>query len=151
MLKVYRPFVEFPQVTSTEPTAGNPHPVTLQDRLDRADYPVRSVVINQRQSTVMYHMFPALAPSNQGHLPDTFAEMLDDGLTNIAVEMHADRHDRETRVSESTGQKSFREKYGDRIADGILLVDASSSNDLLPPFYQESGGKQKGESERVIL
>jgi hypothetical protein len=80
-----------------------------------------------------------MSPTNQGRLPDTFSETLADGLTNIDVEMHADRRARETQVSESSRLKTFREKYGDR------------SDDSPPPFYQELGGKKNGDSEPVIL
>jgi hypothetical protein len=151
LIHACRPLVEFLQVGSTQPTDGNPRPVTLQDRLGLADHPVRAAVLRQRQTSVLYRILPTLVMSSHGHLPDTFAETLAEGLTNIAVEMHADRRSRETRVSESALPKTFRERYGDRIADGILLLTASSNDDLIPPFYQELGGKQKGESERVIL
>jgi hypothetical protein len=107
--------------------------------------------MNQRCTTVLYHLLPALAPTNQGHLPDTFTKMLADSLTNITVEMHASRRAMGTRVSESNRSKTFRDRYGDRIADGNLLLTSSSGDDLLPPFYQELGGKQNGESERVSL
>jgi hypothetical protein len=146
-----RPLVEFLQVASTQPSAGNSRPVTLQDRLGLADHPVLAAVLRQRRTAVLYRVLPALVPSSHGRLPDTFAETLADGLTNIAVEMHADRRARETRVSESARSKTFRGRYGERIADGILLLTASADDDILPPFYQELGGKQKGESERVIL
>jgi hypothetical protein len=146
-----RPLVEFLQVASTQPTAGNSRPVTLQDRLGLADHPFRAAVLRQRRTAVLYRVLPALVPSSHGHLPDTFSETLADGLTNIAVEMHADRRARETRVSESACSKTFRERYGERIADGILLLTASADDDILPSFYQELGGKQKEESERVIL
>jgi hypothetical protein len=151
LLEVCRPFVEFLQVSSTQPTTINPRPLTLQDRLGKADYPVRPAVINQRRTGVLYQLLPALGPTHLPRMPDTFAETLADGLTNIAMEMHADRRARETRVSDSTRPKTFRERYGDRIADGILLLTASPDDELLPPFYQELGGKQKGESERVLL
>jgi hypothetical protein len=146
-----RPLIEFLQVASTQPTAGNSRLVTLQDRIGLADHPVRAAVLCQRRTAVLYRVLPALVPSSHGHLPDTFAETPADGLTNIAVEMHADRRARETRVSESTRSKTFRERYGERIADGILLLTASADDDILPPFYQELGGKQKGEPERVVL
>jgi hypothetical protein len=126
-------------------------PGIVQDRLGLADHPVCAAVLRQRRTSVLYRILPALVPAGHRHPPDTFAETLAEGLTNIAVEMHADRRSRETRVSESALPKTFRERYGDRIVDGILLLTASSDDDLLPPFYQELGGKQKGESERVIL
>jgi hypothetical protein len=116
-----------------------------------ADHPVRADVLRQRRTSVLYRILPALVPSSHGHIPDTFAETLAEGLTNIAVEMHADRRSRETQVSESALPKTFRERYGDRIADGILLLTASSNDELLPPFYQEPGGKKNGEPEWVIL
>jgi hypothetical protein len=124
LLDACRPLVEFLQVASTQLSAGNSRPVTLQDRLGLADHPVRAAFLRQRRTAVLYRFLPALAPSNHGHLPDTFAETLADGLTNIAVEMHADRRAWETRVSESTLSKTFRERYGERIADGILLLTA---------------------------
>jgi hypothetical protein len=138
------PLLEFLQVASTQPTAGNHSPPSLQDWLGKVHYPVRPTVTNERRTTVLYHLLPALAPTNQGHLPDTFAETLADSLTNITVEMHANHHSRETRVSESTRSKTFREKYGDHITDGILLLTSSSEDDPLPLFYQELGGKQNG-------
>jgi hypothetical protein len=151
LVNACRPLVEFLQVASTQPTTGNSRPDTLQDRLGLADHPVRVAVLRQRHTAVLYRFLPALTPSSHGHLPESFAETLADGLTNIAVEMHADRRAWETRVSESARSKNFRERYGERIADGILLLTASACDDTLPPFYQELGGKQKGESEQVIL
>jgi hypothetical protein len=38
LLDICRPLVEFLQVSSTQPTDGNPRPVTLKDRLGKADY-----------------------------------------------------------------------------------------------------------------
>jgi hypothetical protein len=149
LLEVCRPLVEFLQVSSTQPTTINLHPLTIQDRLGKADYPVRPTVISQRRTVVLYQLLPALGPTHLPRMPDTFAKTLADGLTNIAVEMHADRRAREIRVSDSTRPKTFRERYRDRIADGILLLTASPDDDLLPPFYQELGGKQKGESVGV--
>jgi hypothetical protein len=90
-----RPLVEFLQV-STQPTAGNSWQVTFQDRLGLAEHPVCVDVLCHRRTAALYRVLPALVPSRHGHLPDTFAETLADGLTNIAVEMHADRHARET-------------------------------------------------------
>jgi hypothetical protein len=65
--------------------------------------------------------------------------------------MHADHQAREIRVVESTRPKTFQERYGDRIADEILRFTAVTNDDLLPPLYHEFGGKQKGESDRVLL
>jgi hypothetical protein len=151
LIDVCRPLVEFLQVGSTQPTDGNPRSVTLQDRLVFTDHPVCASVLHQRRTSVLYRILPALFLSSHGHLPDTFAKTLAEGLANIAVEMHADRRSRETRVSELALPKTFIERYGDRIAGRILLLTASSDDDLLPPFYQELGGKQKGESDGVIL
>jgi hypothetical protein len=100
---------------------------------------------------MLFHQLPALMPTNHGHLPDSFSETLANGLTNIATEMYADRRARESRVVESTRPKTFRERYGDRVADVILRFTAVTNDDLLPPFYQELGGKQKGESNHVLL
>jgi hypothetical protein len=73
------------------------------------------------------------------------------GLTNISAEMHADRQAREYRAGKARRPKTFRERYGDRVADQLLLVANAVENDLLPPFYQELGARQKGNSQRVLL
>jgi hypothetical protein len=150
LVEACRPLIEFHQVASTQPTEGNSRLITLQDRFGLADHPVRAAVLRQSRSAVLYRVLPALVPSGHGHLPDTFAETLADGLTNIAMDMHADRRARETRVSESVWPKTFRERYGERIADGILLLTASADDDILPPFYQELGGKQRA-SQNVLF
>jgi hypothetical protein len=41
LLDIFRPMIEFLQVASTQPNDGNPRPFTIQDRLGKADYPVR--------------------------------------------------------------------------------------------------------------
>jgi hypothetical protein len=66
------PFVDFLQVASTQLNAGNSRPVTLQDRLGKADYHVRPVVLIQCRTTILYHLLPALDPTNHSCLPDTF-------------------------------------------------------------------------------
>jgi hypothetical protein len=150
LVEACRPLIEFLQVASTQPSEGNSQPVTLQDRLGLADHPVRAAVLRQRRAAVLYRSLPALVPYGQDHLPDTFAETLADGLTNIAMEMHADWRARETRVSESMRPKTLRERYGERIADGILLITASADDDILPPFYQELGGGKRA-SQNVLF
>jgi hypothetical protein len=120
LLEICRPLVEFLQVASTQPTAGNPRPVTLQDRLGKADYPVRPAVVAQRRTSVMYHQLSALAPSNHGHLPDTFAETLAEGLTSIATEMHADRRAKESGWSNPPDQKRF----GNVMATGLPMASS---------------------------
>jgi hypothetical protein len=108
-------------------------------------------VVTQHRTAVLFQQLPALIPAHHGHLPDSFAETLAEGLPNIAMETHADRRARESHVVESSLPKTFHERYGDQIADGILRFTAVADDDLLPPFYQELGGKQKGESDRVLL
>jgi hypothetical protein len=151
MLDISLPFLEFLQIASTQPTEGNPRPVTLQDRLGMVDYPIRPAVLIQRRTAVMYRLLPDLRPVVQGHLPDSFTSSLSDGLTNIITEMHADHRSREMRATEDTCRKTFCDRYGDRIADEILLLTSATDDDFLPAFYQELGEKSKTESERVLL
>jgi hypothetical protein len=146
LMDACHPLVEFLQVASTQPNSGNPRPVMMQDWLGKVDYPLRMDIIHQCLSAVIYHLLPTLAPTRKVRLPDTFTEKLAEGLTHIAVEMHADRRTRETRFYEYAHPNNSRERYGERITDGILLMTASAADDLLPPFYQELGGKQNGES-----
>jgi hypothetical protein len=108
-------------------------------------------VLSQRRASILYHQLPALLPSNTGRVPDSFAEGLSEGLTNIALDMHADHRSRETRVSEASLRKTFREKCGDRIADNILNFTSLVDDDFLLAFYQELVGKAKGEYERVLI
>jgi hypothetical protein len=140
LLDICRPLVEFLQVSSTQPTDSNPRPVTLQDLLGKAIYPVRPAVVTHRRTAVLFHQLPALIPAHHGHLPK---ETLAEGLTNIATEMHAEGRSRESHMVESSWPKTFRERYGDRIADGIMRFTAFADDDLLPPFYQELVGNHK--------
>jgi hypothetical protein len=137
LLEVCLPLLEYLQVASTQPSAGNPRPPTLQDRVGRANYPVRPAVLSQRRASIMYLQLPALHPSDVGRIPDSFAEGLSEGLTNITSEMHADRWSRETWVLEASRRKTFREKYWDCIADEILPFTSSVDDDFLSAFYQE--------------
>jgi hypothetical protein len=137
LLAVCRPLLEYLQVVLTMPTDGNFNPFTLQDRLGLAYYYVHPAVLNQRCASLIYPLLPDLLPSDSGKLPDAFAESLLDGLTNISTEMHADRRSRKTRVSEVTQRKTFRERYGNRIADKIILITSSVDDDFLPAFYKD--------------
>jgi hypothetical protein len=49
-------------------------------------------------------------------------------------------------------RNTFHERYWERVADEILLLLTSTNDeDFLPAFYQNLGGKSKGESERDLL
>jgi hypothetical protein len=92
-----------------------------------------------------------MRPRTGPKLPDALADNLGADLTNIAAEMHADRQAREYRAGKARRPKTFRERYGDRITDQLLLLTNMLDDELLPPFYQELWARQKGESERVLL
>jgi hypothetical protein len=136
LFKVRLSLLEYLQIASTHPTAGNPHPPTFQDQLGRADYPVCPAVLNQHCTSVLYRLLPALRPSDMGILPESFDEGLSEGVANITPEMHADCRSHETRASEASRRKTFRERYGDRIADEILLFTSSVDGNFLPSFYK---------------
>jgi hypothetical protein len=150
LLEVCLPFLQYLQVASTAPTATEAHPLSLQDRLG-LDTPIRSSVINERRDTVLYRLLPDLRPHTGPKLPDALANNLGAGLTNIAAEIHADRQAREYRAGEARRPKTFRERYGDLVTDQLLLLTNVLDDEFLPPFYQELGARQKGESERVLL
>jgi hypothetical protein len=84
-------------------------------------------------------------------MPDAFALSMSAGLTSIATEMHAGRRAHVYRAAEAKRSKTFHDKYGDRIADGILLLTRAMANNFIPAYYQGGGGRQKGGSEHVIL
>jgi hypothetical protein len=83
------------QLTSTQPMDGNPRPYTLQDHLDRADYPVWPAVVSHHCESVLCWLLIALCPANLGRLPDSFIENLSDGLTNTSTKIHADHRAKE--------------------------------------------------------
>jgi hypothetical protein len=141
LLEVCIPLLEYLQVASKQPTASNNRPPMLQDRLGLANYLIRPAVVSQHHTSILYHLLPELRPSDTGRLPDSFAESLSDGLTNISTEMHADHWSRETRVSEAIRRKTFRERHDDRIANEILPIASSVDDDFIPAVYQELGGK----------
>jgi hypothetical protein len=150
LLEVCIPFLQYLQVASTEPTATEARPLSLRDRLG-LDTPIHPAVINERRETVLYRLLPDVRPRTGPKLPDALADNLGAGLANIVAEMHADRQAREYRAGEARRLKTFRERYGDRITDQLLLLASVPDDELLPPFYQELGGRQKFESKRVLL
>jgi hypothetical protein len=146
------PFLEFLQIASTQPTVDNVRPVPLQDEMGVARHVIRPAVVKSRHVSVLFRLLPDLRPgASTALLPDAFAMSMSTGLTSIAAEMHSDRRAREARAAKSTRAHTSRDKYGERIADSILLLTGAPDDDFLPTYYQESGGRQKGESERVIL
>jgi hypothetical protein len=147
---VCAPFLTFLQLASTAPTTDNPQPITLQDKLGLPRRVTHPGVVRNRRESVLYRFLPDLRPSS-ATLPDAFVASISAGLTHIAAEMHADHRARDTRAVESARKKTFHDKYGERITDGILLLTGAVDDNLLPPFYQEPGGRQKGGSECVIL
>jgi hypothetical protein len=106
LIEVCLPLLEYLQVATTQPSVGNPHTQTLQDRLGRVNYPVRPAVLSQRRASIIYRQLLALRPSDTGRVSDSFTEGLSEGITNIASEMHADCWSRETRVSEASRRKT---------------------------------------------
>jgi hypothetical protein len=139
LLEVCLPFLQYLQVASNAPSATEARPLALQDRLG-LDTPIRPAVINERRETVLYRLLPDLRPRAGPQLPDALADNLGAGLTNIAAEMHADRQAREYRAGEARRPKTFRERYGDRITDHLLLLTNVLDDELLPPFYQSKRG-----------
>jgi hypothetical protein len=52
---------------------------------------------------------------------------------------------------EAAHPKTFREKYGDRLANQMLLLTNQPDDYLLPNFFHELAGRPKGISERILL
>jgi hypothetical protein len=83
-------------------------------------------------------------------MPDGIALSMPAGLTSIATEMHADRQAHGSHAADAKRRKTFHDKYGDCIADGILLLTRATDDDFLPAYYQGLERRQNGESERVM-
>jgi hypothetical protein len=147
---VCAPFLEFLQVASTHQSEEIALPVALQDEMGLVKRTIRPVVIQHRRETILYHFLPEVRPTTVP-ASDAFVASMSDGLTHIAAEMHVDRRARDMRAVETLRKKTFRYKYGERIVDILLLLTGASDDYLLPTFYQELGGRKKGESEHVIL
>jgi hypothetical protein len=52
---------------------------------------------------------------------------------------------------EAAHPKTFREKYGDRLADHMLLLTNQPDDDQLPNFFHELAGRPKGIYELILL
>jgi hypothetical protein len=52
---------------------------------------------------------------------------------------------------EAVWPKTFREKYGDRLADQIILLTNQSDDDQLTNFFHELTVRPKCISERILL
>jgi hypothetical protein len=130
---VCAPFLEFLQVASTQPSGDKPHPVTLQDEMGLAHRLILPAVVRYRCEALLYRLLPETRLTTVA-LPDAFAASMSAGLTHIAAEMHADRRARDIRAVETSRKKTCQDKYGERIADGLLLITGAQNDDHLLPF-----------------
>jgi hypothetical protein len=76
---------------------------------------------------------------------------LANGGKQFVTEMKDARIAGDDRRLEAARPKTFREKYGDRLADQMLLLTNQPDDDLLPNFCHELAGRPKGISERILL
>jgi hypothetical protein len=136
---VCAPFLEFLQVASTQPYDANFRPVTLQDKMGLTRRTIRPAAIRHHRDTMLYQLLPDTRPSATA-LPDAFAASMSAGLTNIAAEMHADRRAQNIRAVDTSRKKTFWDKYGERIVDGLILLTGASGDELLPPLKESPSG-----------
>jgi hypothetical protein len=131
------PFLEFLQIASTQ--SSETHPVTHHDPLGLKGYAAQPKVLKLHRSAVLYILLPDLQPMGEV-FPDAFTLAMSAGLTIITTEMHADRRAQDTHAAEARRKKTFRDKYGNWIVDGTLLLARVSDDDFIPAYYQGFGG-----------
>jgi hypothetical protein len=76
---------------------------------------------------------------------------LSNGVKQFVTKMKVARIAGNDRGLEATRPKTFREKYGDRLVDQMLLLTNQSDDDQLPNFFHELAGRPKGISEQILL
>jgi hypothetical protein len=124
-------------------------PVTVRDKLG-LDWDINPALVGYRRDKTLYTVLPDLRPSTPSR-GDLYVQELANGFKQFVTKMKDARIAGDDRRLEAARPKTFREKYGDRLADQMLLLTNQPDDDLLPNFFNEFAGCPKGISERILL
>jgi hypothetical protein len=145
-----RELVDLLMVGVTQPANDLDGTRLVIPRLGLRDLYASPTILNSRRETVLYQHLPTLAPA-MAAVGDPDLIGIAASMNNIASAMHRDLAVQELRQAENKKALTFREKYGDRNADMLLLLTRSEDDVDLTDYYMSVSSKPKGLSERVIF
>jgi hypothetical protein len=144
-----KPLVDYLTIALVSPTATEATPVTVRDKVG-LDWNITPALVGYRRDKVLFEILSDLRPATPSR-GDPYVQDLATGVASFVTEMKDARIAGDDRRVEAARPKTFREKYGDRLADQMLLLTNTRDDDLLPNFYHELAGRPKGVSERILL
>jgi hypothetical protein len=149
LASTFKPLVDFLTIALVSPSGNAVTPVTVRDKLG-LDWDINTALVGYRREKILYTVLPHLRPSTPSR-GDPYVQDLANGVNQFVTEMKDTRIAGDDRRLEAAHPKTFREKYGDRLAEQMLLLTNQPDDDLLPNFFHELAGRPKGISERILL
>ena len=149
MTLVCDPLVKFLMVASTNPST-QAHSLVIREHIGEPGSTIATQVLKYRRETLLYKQVPHLRPA-AATAGDPAIRQIADGLDNLVAGMRTEREEKADRLAESKEPKSVRSIFGDRIADRILMLTESLSDEDVPEYYLDLANRPKKLSERVVL
>jgi hypothetical protein len=149
LASTFKPLVDLLTIALVSPNGSAVTPVTVRDKLG-LDWDINPALVGYRREKILYTILPDLHPSTPSR-GDPYVQDLVNGVNQFVTEMKDARIAGDDRRLEAARPKTSREKYGDRLADQMLLLTNQPDNDLLPNFFHELAGRPKCISERILL
>jgi hypothetical protein len=144
-----KPLVDFLTITLVSPNGTTVTPATVRDKLG-FKWDSNPSLVGCHREKILYSLLPYLRPSTPSR-SDPYVQEFANGVKQFFTKMKDAQISGEDRRLEAARPKTFREKYGDRLADQMLLLTNQSDDDQLPNFFHELAGRPNGISERVLL
>jgi hypothetical protein len=144
-----KPLVDFLTIALVSPNGTTVTPVTVRDKVG-LEWDINPSLVGHRRDKILYSVLPDLRPSTPSR-GDPYMQDLANGVKHFFTEMKDVRIAGDDRRLEAAHPQTFRKKYGDRLADQMLLLTNQPDDDQLPNFFHELAGRPKGISERILL
>jgi hypothetical protein len=149
LASTFKPFVDFLAIALVSPNGTALTPVIVRDKLG-LEWDINPALVGYRQERILYTMLLDPFPSTP-YRGDHYVQYLANGVKQFVTKMKDARIAGDGRRLEAARPKTFREKYGDRLADHMLLLTNQPDDDQQPSFLHELAGLPKGLSERIWI
>jgi hypothetical protein len=116
--------------------------VTVRDKVG-LEWDINPSLVGCRCKKFLYSVLPDLRPPTPSR-GDPYVQYLANGVKQLVTEMKDARIAGDDRHLEAARPKTFREKYGDRLADQMILLTNQLDDDQLPNFFHKLAGRPRG-------
>jgi hypothetical protein len=120
LASTFKPLVDFLTIALVSPNGNAVTPVTVRDKLG-LDWDINPALVGYRREKILYTVLHDLRPSTPSR-GDPYVQDLANGVKQFVTEMKDARIAGDDRRLEAARPKTFREKYGDQLADHMLLL-----------------------------